>query len=479
MKRRYLKTIIFGLLFVGMVSWVLLKERGRVTESGEAFGLQPTAISRVSLQAGEYSYVLEKRGDDWWITSPFVGMADPDKVKPMLDAIAALKVVERKNVSLQDPEFGLQSPVLTLEFTYGGSRKVTLKLGAQSQMGEKYFASLSDRSSLVLVDSVFRSQVDESPENLRWKRIAKVVPEKAKWLVIRGTQGAVTVTRTPLAGEPTWAISAPRKLPADQPAVNAVLRELNDMEAVDYLDYTQANLAATGLSQPTLSVTYQPDTGPSVTVFFGKQEEREVKDETALGDANKTKKTQVVYVTSSLRREILAMPAAFFLGTNKSLLDLRDKHLVSVPSDKIVGLKVERAKGLSFEAVKSEGVWNLRAPRTGRASSVRLSDVLSALTGLEAARYEVENRSVDLAKYGLKAPQAVLTITAQGSTSPLVLSLGSEVPGEAGRMYARLSSTSDVYVVDDSLLRNLPDSVDQLMDAGGGSLTSPPPGSTP
>ena len=476
MKRRYLTTALVGIIFVVMVVWVMRNERGRVSETGEVFALQLTDLQTIDMQAADYKFTAERRGDDWWITSPFVGMADADKMKPLLEAVAGLKPVAREGQNLSDPLYGLQSPVLTLTVTYGRHQTATIRLGAESPLGQKSFASISGKSALFLIDQSFKPSVDLNPQELRDKKVTKLTVDTATGLTIARADGSVTIGQVPLAGEPAWQITAPRKLPADGSTVEGVLRSLGDSETLDYLPYTAANLTATGLDAPRLTVHCLAKDAPAVTVWLGKTELRTVTPPPAAPGAKPSVPAPqlVVYVARSGRQEILVLPASYFVALDKSLLDLRDKHLLVLKAPQVNGLKVEAEKGLAFRASKSGQQWQLLAPKTGNGNYIKLDDIVTNLLGLQAVSYEVEGKApADLSKYGLTAPQVVVTVGVEGG-APIVLSIGSAVPNQPGRVYARTSLANDVYVIDDSLLRALPKSVDELLAPAG----MPPPGAS-
>lgn len=487
MKRRYVRTLIVGLIFVGLVIWIMLNERGRVVEKGEVFALQLTDLSRVSMKATEHQYTLERRGEDWWFTEPFEGLADSDKIKPILDAVASLKPLAREDQNLSDPEFGLQAPVVTLDVTYGRNRTATIRLGAESPLGQKYFASISGKSALFLIDQLFKSQVDQDPEELRDKRVLKLATDETERLTLWRPERTLVVGLVPLAGEPTWQITSPRKLPADKSSVEGYFRALSEGEAVDFLAYTRENLVATGLDKPALTLSCEVKGQKAVTVWLGKQEEREIKQPGAPGETASTSPQQVVYVMRAGRAEILALPASYFASLDKTLLDLRDKHLMLLTREKIKGLAVAREKGVSFRAIRSDTEWQIQAPKTGRGASFKLDGLVSNLIDLQAIRYEVEgDPKVALGKYGLQAPQVAITIAVEGGQQ-IVLYVGSEVPEETGRLYARTSTAHDVYVIDDTVLQALPETADELLattpdySAGNGmfDMSDMPPGAMP
>ena len=468
MTRRYLYTGLGALVFLGLLAWVLTQERGRVAQQGEVFALQLSDVSAITVQGKSYSYSVQRSGQEWWFTSPFSGLLAVDRAKSLVEAVAALKGTRRDVPNPDDPQFGLAQPQMTVSITYRGDRLTTLSLGAQSPVGNRFFARLSDRPGLFLVDQGLQSTLDQDPQQMRDKRlIAKLEPAKVKAVTVQLGAEQVVVQQVPLVKETTWEITVPRALKADKGVVEGLVSSLQNQDAMEFLPYTEENLAACGLENPPLSVTYEvQDLGP-VTVYLGREEQREV---AAQPGGAKTPQ-QVVFAVRSGRPEILVFSAALHTELAKGLLELRDKHLLGVKQEAdLTGLTVQREQGLSFKLMRSGVSWQVLSPRTGPANPSKVDDLLYALADLQALDYLVENdSSADLSRYGLKVPQAALTMTLAGG-GEVTLAIGAEVAPQADRYYARLTDRSDVYLVAGALLRDLPTAIDQLVQA------NPPPG---
>jgi len=473
---------------VGLLAWVLLRERGRVVEKGEIFRLQITEVSRLEVEGKNHSYTLVRQGEEWWFREPFQGLAAASEAERAVRAVAALKPLKRENQDLTKPEFGLQDPQLTVTVTYRGDRSTVIKLGQQSPIGQKIFATISqDPEALFLIDQSFLSDVDRDPETMREKKLVqKVTIDNVTQVTVQREAEQVTANLVPLAQETSWQIVAPRALKADKTAVEGLVTSLSYAEALEFMPYTSENLTATGLDKPRVAVTYTLKKGEPVTVYLGKEEQRTVK---TTGSTTPTPQ-QVVYATRSGRPEILVMNVSVLNDLNKGLLDLRDKHILpDLKKEQITSLKAQREEGLNFSVMKSGAEWQVTAPRAGKAKSSKIDDVLYALVDLQATDYAVENDpNVDLAKYGLKLPQTTLTLGVEGRSAPIVLWIGAPVPGKTERFYLRTSLAHDVYEIDGALLRDLPQKAEDLLEppspapssggsssSGGTASTSPNP----
>lgn len=479
MKKRYQSTAIVGAVFVALVAWVLLAERGRVTEKGEYFALQLADISQVQMQSNSYRYTLVRRGDEWWLTEPFEGLASAEEAKRLVESIAALKPQKRTGKNLQDPEFGLDKPVVTLTITYKGKRSAVIRLGKQSPIGQMIFATIStEPEALFLIDQFFMSTVDKDPSQMREKKLAgNVKSDTVKQVMLQKSGEAVTAALVPLAQETTWRITQPRALRADKSAVESVITAVSSAEAVDFLPYTQENLATTGLNQPQVTATFTLQGEAPVTIYLGKQEKRSVKSS---GTSTPTEtEEEIVWATRSGRAEILAMKSTLLHDLSKSVLDLRDKHIFAdLKREKINNVRVQREEGLNFSVMKSGQDWQVTAPKTGKAKISKVDDILFAIVDLQALAYPSEGEaSVDLEKYGLKVPQVALALGVEGRAEPISLWIGAKVPHETERYYLRTSLSNDVYEVDGALLRDLPQSLDDLLESSStSSATGTPPG---
>ncbi len=486
MSRRYRTTLLMGVVFVGLLAWVLFRERGRVTEKGEIFRLQLTEVSQIRVEGKNHSYTLARQGDEWWFREPFQGLAASYEAERTVRAVAALKPLKRENQDLTKPEFGLQDPQLTVTVTYRGDRTTVIKLGQQSPLGQKIFATISQEpQGLFLIDQSFLTDVDRDPETMREKKLAtKVTLENVTQVTVHKGEEQVTANLVPLAQETTWQIVAPRVLKADKTAVESLITSLSYAEALEFMPYTTENLTATGLDKPQVVLTYNLKKGNPVTIYLGKEEQRTVKT-TGSTTANPQ---QVVYATRWGRPEILVMNVSVLSDLNKGLFDLRDKHILpGLKKEQVTSLKAQREAGLSFSVMKSGNEWQVTAPRAGKAKSSKVDDVLYALVDLQATGYVVENDpNVDLAKYGLKLPQTTLTVGVEGRSTPIILWIGAPVPEKTERFYLRTSLANDVYEIDGALLRDLPQTAEDLLEppsttpstgsssSGGG--TTPAPG---
>jgi hypothetical protein len=481
MKKRYLSTAIVGVIFAGLLVYMFLGQRGRVAEEGEYFGMHAADISQIRVQAKDYSYTMVRRGEDWWITQPFEGLVSADAGKSLVEGVASLKAVGRPGKNLQDPAYGLDKPGVTVTVTYKGNRTTTIHLGQKSPLGDKIFATISDKpTTLFLVDQAFWSQVDQSPDKLREKRLAADVKlDNVKSITVQRPGEKTTAALVPLTQEPTWKITEPRPLKADKTAVEALLSAASSGEAADFMPYTQANLQATGLDQPQVVVSYTLEGAQPVTIYLGKQDKRPV-PASAESPANSGPTEQdVVYATRRGRSEILVLPASLLADLNKGLLDLRDKHILDLKKEQITSLRVQRQQGLNFNLLKSGQAWQMTAPKTGPAQASKVDDLLYALMDLQAQAYPVENQAqVDLAKYGLTLPQATLTAGREGGQE-ITLSIGAAVPNQPDSYYLRTSLNNDVYQIDGSLLHDLPQTTDDLTGPPGASSAAPPPSGLP
>ncbi len=483
MKRRYLTTAVVGVIFVGLVTWVLVAERGRVPEKGEHFALQLTDISQIKVDAKDYKYTMVRRGEQWWITAPFEGLVAEDDAKQVVQAIATLKPQKREGLNLQDPEFGLDDPQATVTITYRGNRGAVIQLGKQSTLGSVIFATISNEpGALFLLDQTFITDVNKDPEKMREKKLVPELKlERVKQLRLQREGETVTAALVPLATEKTWRITEPRALRADRAAVDAVISSISMNEAVAFRAYTPENLAATGLDKPRITATVTQEGQSPITIYLGGTGTETVQNTASYAGAQSgSTEEPVVYVTRTGRPEILAMKAAYFEEMDKGLLALRDKRILDLKQDQIESVRVQREEGLSFSMMKTGENWQVTAPKAGKADPSAVSDTLFSITQLEALAYPVEDEaSPDLDKYGLRLPRATLTIRVAGQSQPINIWVGGEVPDQPERYYARTSLANAIYEIDASLLRGLPVSADTLVESSSGGSEEAPPRTAP
>lgn len=450
--RRYRFTIGAAVIFVLLLAWVLVKERGRVPEKGEAFGLDVNTVTRLEITPAQgQPLTLEKRDDQWWITAPFQGWANKDEVERIARTICELKPGKRPEADPDTPEFGLKNPSMTVRMWAGG-RKIEMFLGASTPVGGDIFAKITGRKGVFLVPSYVRTDLEKKPEDLRDKKLAHYDKDKLAWIELQSTKGVFRLEpRTEGEGK-TWYLTQPIATKADRWSVDTLTNRPTEVEAKAFEAVPQ-DLSTVGLDKPRVKLTLHFEDGKTINVFLGKTVKKTVPKQYGEG----TEEQDVVYAMTEGRPELLLVEASFFTDLDKDLMGLRDKHVVAVDRAKIVGISVQRRKGLNFSVAKRADVWYLDTPQPGKAKQTKVDDILWDIEDMETS--EFIEKPGDLKQYGLAVPDTVVTLKTSDNKT-IRLSFGYKT--KENRYYLKTDQSDTVYVVSDLLLSALPNKVEDI-----------------
>jgi len=450
--RKYRFTIAAAVIFVVLLAWVLVKERGRVPEKGEAFGLDVKTVTRLEITPAQgQPLTLEKRDDQWWITAPFQGWANKDEVERIARTICELKPSKRPEADPDTPEFGLKNPSMTVRMWAGG-RKIEMFLGASTPVGGDVFAKITGRKGVFLVASYVKTDLEKKPEDLRDKKLAHYDKEKLVSVDLQSTKGTFRLEARPEGEAKTWYLTQPISTKADRWSVDTLTNRPTEVEAKAF-EAVPGNLATVGLDKPRVKLTLHFEDGKTTTILLGNKVKKTVPKQYGEG----TEEQEVVYAMNEGRPELLLVEASFFTDLDKDLMGLRDKHVVSVERSKIVGISVQRRKGLNFSVAKRADVWYLDTPQPGKAKQTKVDDILWDIEDLETS--EFIEKPADLKQYGLAVPDTVVTITTSDNKS-IRLSFGYKT--KDNRYYMKTDQSDTVYVVSDLLLSALPNKVEDI-----------------
>lgn len=450
---RYRYTLGAALLFVALLVWVLARERGRVPEKGEVFKLDVRQVTRLEVtpQGGE-PMVLEKRGDQWWIASPFEGWADKDEAERMARTLCELKPDARPDEDPDKPEYGLDKPVLTARLWYGGKKQIEIALGAETPVGSQLFTRIEGRKGLFLVSSFVKTDLSKKPEDLRDKKLAHYEKDDVQAVELQNAKGTFELKSRLVDGKKEWYLEQPMQTKADRWSVDTLVNRPGEIEVKGF-EKKPEKLAEVGLDKPSAKLILHLASGEGVTILLGAKAKKSVKQQYGEG----TEEKDIVYALTEGRPELLLVEASFADDLDKDLMALRDKRILTVDREKIRGIRVQRKKGLSFHVAKRTGEWFLDLPEPGRAKQTKVDDLLWNLEDLQTT--EFIEKPEGLQQYGLAVPQVVVTIETSDAGATKVL-FGDKT--KDARFYCKVEGRDTVYVVSDLFVTTLPEKVEDI-----------------
>ncbi len=456
---RWRSTIAAGLVFVALLAWVLSKEKGRVPEEDEVFGLDIAQVNSLHVQReGEDPILLEKRDDDWFVVEPFASLASNDEVERMVKAIAELKPrSSREGLDLDSEDFGLADAPLVASVVYDGNRRATVYIGEETPLGSERYARVAGAKGrgaddrLYVVSAMLRTTLWKDPTQLREKGLARFEADDVGEVVLDHGEEHLVAVRAQPEEDIKWRLTAPLETVADEWNIKQLINNLHDLRAEDFLTEEKTD-EELGLDQPQARVTLKLGDDRTLTITFGRTEEVEV------GDAAESK--EIIYVRSSEREEVLLVQADVLDKVRKTAFDLRDKSVMRFERDDVQRIIVEQKKGLSFTVARRPDGWHVEEPPSLDARQGAIDDILWDLEDLSAVKFVKEAAtSAELREYGLAVPQAAITIHLSGR-DPVKVLIGHETSD--GNYYCTTSESEQVVAISEFLMGDLPGEIDDL-----------------
>lgn len=249
-----------------------------------------------------------------------------------------------------------------------------------------------------------------------------------------------------------WWLAAPIESRADVDQVDPMLRNLQGAKKRNSFD-PKGSLAEYGLDKPSVWVEVTGDEdGKSKTV-------RILYGETAA-------QTYQVYGRIAGESDIFTLSDYSKTQCQKSLLNLRDKTILSAKPEEIVRVEVARqgqaTLDLSRPSAKSER-WGL-APSGAAADRDAVDNLLRTLHNTRATQI-LDSPTSPSTFFGATPELARATVTVH-TAAPHVLFVGKNTSSGGGEIYARLEGDSRIFVVRESFLSDLDKKPADLRDKG-------------
>ncbi|MBI4575955.1 MAG: DUF4340 domain-containing protein [Planctomycetes bacterium] len=411
----------------------------RLRKEQKVFDVVADQVTELELVRGEETIALSRDASrDWRLVKPVEARAD----RGVLDAITnGLEGLERKHVLegvLADArrleEYGLATPRAVVRFGVG-VRRQEFAVGKDTPVtsaGEVYLR-VGESPDVVLVPNSLWTALDKKLDEFRDKKVVDV----DKWgltsfRVERAGRPAVAGTKGDASA---WRLTEPVPCRADRWKVEDYLGVLCDLKAEAFQDDPAADLAALGLDAPAARARLLKD-DKAILVDVG----RDVPEQEHLWVKREGSATLF-----GVKKDLLAK-------LEKDPAELRDRHVERISSWSAQGLTIA-AGGRTVRIEKDGADWKMKEPLEAAAEPKSVTDLLTALDGLEWKAVAAE-RAGDLAPYGLASPLATLTVVEGEGAERKEKAVLFGQPDPA-RSYAKLPTEDPVYEVPSTFLSTI------------------------
>jgi hypothetical protein len=464
---RYSTTLILALvLLVGAALIYTYRDRlfpgeGRPKEPAAAKGkpvVEDVAMADVAKAA------LEERGADgklvkklalakadgkWRLTEPLAAAADDYEVQRLLRPVVEGKYRQSFEPGVKgQPGLeaeGLQPPayrlVLTTEAKDGkAARTVTVDIGKKAQIGEGLYVRVDEDKKVIVLDSGdLLDRAKESIDTYRSRDLVTLNRDDLVRIDIETDKGKVRLDKAE-GGEDRWVVSQPLAARADADVVGGIVRSTLGLKVKEFVDAAPKDLVRYGLAKPRLAVALwkagEKPKPPAEKPAEKKEEKPAPKPEPVRVVTLKfggwaDMKNESVYLMTDDAKSVVSVAADVYTSDNKTLPDLRDKHVVLIEPTRVTQVTVklparlaEKNAEVSYELVKEAGAWKVKVAGRpdAKADAAAVDALLKELQDLKVI-YFAEGEHADVAK--AFAPQGSLRIQMEKESAPVGFEVGS------------------------------------------------------
>lgn len=425
-------------------------------------GLSIYTMQSLTLRDENGERVVEKRGDDFWLSEPFSVLAFHDAVEEVVDCLDELRARRFVSERIDDPAaLGLEAPVfeaLLVEKEPGEpdgkseaeTSTLRLRLGGACEGREKEsYLAVGDDGPVFCVADADLVRARKDAEALRDRRLLAVRDRGIESVVVASGSSKLELSEK----RSQWSFRLSREGKelgsgeADAEAVAKWLKELRAVEAIRFLPADDDALRDHRIDKPSVVLTVKR-AGKSApfTTRVGRGDEREM--------AVRRGDEPLLALFPASASELLRASSARF----------RRPGLLNEAEDDLTRLEIRRGDRLEKLERKGEGAWSIEEPLQVEADPDRLSELAGLLSSLKAQRFVAD---IAEPEHGLDYP--ALEVKAFYKTPPAGESDSAEKAGEQkdspaerhhllaiggeteGGRYARLDADRAVFVLSESL----------------------------
>lgn len=391
----------FGLfVLLGVIALVALRQ----PEKGESAADRPHPLPK--LAANDFDTIevtkngstttIKNEGGKYKVTAPVSYPADESSAK------AAFEAIEKMDVS----DLVTEQPAKQAEFEVddkGGVRLVVKKgatvladaiIGKTSGAGT--MLRLSGQNQVWHATGISRYMFDKLPADWRDKSITTFNTADAERIQVAAKDGSkITVKKSGKEGvEDKWQVvdSSVKIDTLDNGVPNGIVSAMGSWKANDFADGVQ--LAAAGLTEPTLTITVNLKDNKKATVLIGGK-----------------KSDDDLYVKTADSPQIFVVKKYNIERINKRPIEFRDKTLCNIAEADVAEIAVTHGDN-SYTVVKNGSDWKATKPAKLEVDASKVTPIAGAFKDWKGTSF-AEDQSPKA--NGLAKPQAVIAVKAKGS----------------------------------------------------------------
>lgn len=384
---KLIKTLILFVIFAALGAYVYFyeikggEEREKQAKLEEQlFNFEKDSVKSVEIRSVFNRFHFTKTENGWKIIQPVETEGDKSTIDGLITTMKGLKknrefVVEKdeyKNYGLVGTSY-----LVILEFNDG--TRDSVRFGDQTPVGSNVFVTKGD-TFVYTVPQHNKNTVTKKLFDWRDKSVAKIKQSEVREFKLKNKKGKFHLVKE--SGK--WNIESPKKISADESAVNAILRKFENGRAKSVVSESLDNLRKYRLNRPEYEIDlYLGESKAHKKIIFSSLE------------------NNVSNGKDDSRPHVFTVDSLFLKDINKSLFDLRNKKLTNFIKDNIDSAVVYQGDSTVVMVKDTSNNWQFKSGE--KIKSWKISSFLNTINNLRAKKF-VKEKIKSTRKYGLDKP---------------------------------------------------------------------------
>jgi len=391
------------------------------------------AVTKIELTLESGSMTLAKTAGKWNITAPTAAGANQQRVRLLLDRLAALKAMGFRREKAGEVQFGFDRPRGTIRlFKAGNAKPVKLEIGADSPAGAVAFVRSSSTDVVAAVGAsevrVFLASLASYYDATLWQLPGGASVSR---IAMKRQDGAVELA----AAGGQWRLTKPLDAPVDTENVNSILDRLDNLTATRIVSVGTKTRAYYARGRGVIAATFAVRTQEAPTSR----------------PAGKTH----TFNLAILDRKVYGWMDGDTIGRvglfsgklyNQFAAEIRRRKVLDFDPQSIDGIALTSGK-TPMVLKKLDSGWKYPDDPDLQVDPTAVKDYLDRIKGVRAIRF-VSHDIAPADKFGLDKSKAwlVLELTTKGK-EPIVISVSRKGSNETENRYASTIGTRGVFTI--------------------------------
>jgi len=228
-------------------------------------------VQSISFRTKNDYTVVEKRGENWYISIPLNVKASNEEMNRILSTLDGLRVdtfVDDSPKNLN--QYGLNSPQFTMVMTLKEKGLIELRIGREEKEKKGVYAMVSGSPSVYLVRRSILDDIAKNSNDLREKRIAQIDVAMVNKFEVHKGDSIITFEKTE---SDEWKVNGEK---AKKYEVESLLRKIRDTKAKTFLKADEKSKKDTGLDKPSMRINVYIKDGNTIDIEFGKTKDKDI-----------------------------------------------------------------------------------------------------------------------------------------------------------------------------------------------------------